>query len=271
MMTALNIEEYARQGIGRVGNLFRRNRIRVMHSYCDSAALKSVCYEHYRGKIGWNAIDRFVKAQRNRVLCPPSLELPAESGYKRFVSHELNRRMCENAALWLLRTVSRGDIRTVLLDESGDSLGLCEYLVDHCDPVYVATNVPELYLSQAEYLLSEKGAAIRVCRSPDCLKDADLIIAPARLYRELDCSPSAVILSGERPAVRQNTPVIYEYFFDLPKKYQELKPPYLDDMYFASALYTMANARELGSELFTRCGDGCTVHTRMSLCELLKA
>ena len=69
--------------------------------------------------------------------------------------------------------------------------------------------------------------------------------------------------------MRQNAPVVYEYFFELPKKYQDIKPPYLDDMYFASALYALAGARELGSELFTRCGDGSILHTRMSLTDTL--
>ena len=40
-------------------------------------------------------------------------------------------------------------------------------------------------------------------------------------------------------------------------------------MYFASALYTMGRAKELGGEVFTRCGDGVTIHTRGSLVEAL--
>jgi hypothetical protein len=47
-------------------------------------------------------------------------------------------------------------------------------------------------------------------------------------------------------------------------------PPYLDEMYFASALYALAHARGLSAELFTRCGDGTVIHTRQSLVEMLK-
>ena len=269
MITALNIEDYSREGIAALLNLFRHNRIRARHMYCDTAAVKSLCYERYRGKVSWAAIDRFVGSQRRQVLCAETLELPPESGLKRFESPALSRRMCENAAVALLRSTDRRDIRVALVDSSGESAQLCESLSDFADPLYVVTDAADVYIAQAEYLLSEKGAALRVSRSSGCLRYADLIIAPARIQSDLDCSSDAVILSGELPDVRQNAPVVYEYFFELPKKYQDIKPPYLDDMYFASALYALAGARELGSELFTRCGDGSIIHTRMSLTETL--
>ena len=227
-------------------------------------------YEHYRGKIGWTGVDRFVKAQRNRVLCPPDLPLPKECGYKRYVSHALSRRMCENAALYLLRTAEARGIKVVLIDEIGDSVGLTENLSDFCDPVYVVTAATDIYAAQAEYLLNEKGAALRICRDSTCLQDADLIIAPEQIADTLLCPYDALILTGEMPAAPQNTTAIYEYFFDLPQKYRELCPDFLTEMYFASALYAMAGARELGAELFTRCGDGVILQTRQSLSELLK-
>lgn len=266
MMTALHIEEHD-------GGFFRflhRNRIRVEHRYCDSAQLKCVTYEHYRGRVGWTGIDRFVKAQRNRVLCSPDLLLPQECGYKRYVSHALSRRMCENAALYLLRTVEARGIKVVLIDNSGDSVGLTENLSDFCDPVYVVTTATDIYAAQAEYLLNEKGAALRICRDSACLRDVDLIVAPEQITDTLFCPHDALILTGETPAVSQNTTAVYEYFFDLPQKYRELCPDFLTEMYFASALYAMAGVRELGAELFTRCGDGVILQTRQSLSQLFK-
>ena len=266
MMTAFHIEEHN----GGVYHLFRRNRIRVEHRYCDSAQLKCVTYEHYRGKIGWSSIDRFIKAQRNRVLCDPDLPLPADCGYRRYVSHELSRRMCENAALYLLRACDRRGVKVVLIDNSGDSVGLTENLSGFCDPVYVVTGATEIYAAQAEYLLNEKGAALRICRGSACLRDADLIIAPEKLTDTLCCPRDALILTAQPPEKPQNAAAIWEYFFELPQKYRELCPDFLREMYFASALYAMAGARELGAELFTRCGDGVTLHTRQSLEKLLK-
>lgn len=266
MMTALHIEEHD----GGFFRLLRRNRIRVEHRYCDSAQLKCLTYEHYRGRIGWTGIDRFVKAQRNRVLCDPDLPLPKDCGYRRYVSHELSRRMCENAALYLLRAAKVKGIKVVLIDNVGDRVGLTENLSDYCDPVYVVTGATEIYAAQAEYLLNEKGAALRICRGNTCLRDADLIIAPEKLTDTLCCPRDALILTGEIPGKTQNASVIWEYFFDLPQKYRELCPGFLREMYFASALYAMAGAKELGAELFTRCGDGVTLHTRESLVNLLK-
>ena len=270
MITALNIEDHSREGLGALVNLFRRNRLRVEHLYCDSAAVKSLTYERYRGRIGWASIDRFVKSERGRVLCPKSLDLPRESGFVRFESSSLGRRMCENAAISLLRAVNSRDIRVALVDRSGESSQLCESLIDFADPLYVVTEAADVYIAQAEYLLSKKGAALRVSRSRGCLSFADLIIAPGRIDDDPGCPSDAVILSGERPRAAQNATAVYEYFFELPKKYRDIKPPFLDDMYFASALYELAGAQELGGELFTRCGDGSVIHTRMSLTDKLR-
>ena len=269
MITALNIEDYTRDGAGKLFNLFRHNRLRVEHLYCDSAAVKSISYERYRGKVSWQSIDRFVKSQRKKLLCPEGADLPEESGFRRFESSDLNRRMCENAALGLLRSISGEKVSVALVDRSGESAGLCESLTDCADPLYVVTDAADVYIAQAEYLLNEKGAALRVSRSGGCLRYADLIIAPDSITEKFDCPADAVILSGEKPAALQNAPVIYKYFFELPSKYRDIKPPYLDDMYFASALYSLAGARELGGELFSRCGDDSVIHTRMSLTEML--
>jgi hypothetical protein len=242
----------------------------VEYRYCDAATLKCVTYEHYRGKVNWTSIDRFVKAQRNRVLCAPDMEIARGSGYKRFVSSELSRRMCENAALYLLSTAPDPRIKVVLVDDDGDCAGLSEYLARYCDPVNVLSPATKIYAAQAEYLLNEKGASLRLCRDKSCLNDADLIIAPKRIVESLPCQTDALILTGEAPDVPQNAATMYEYFFDLPSKFREICPDFLDEMYFASALYAMAGARELGSEVFTRCGDGTTIHTRGSLVGALK-
>lgn len=266
MMTALNIEAYG----GGMLRFLRRNRIRVEHRFCDDAALKCVTYEHHRSKINWTSIDRFVKAQRNRVLCSKDLPLPADCGYKRFLPKQLRRRMCENAALFLLREADCRGVKVVLVDADGDSVGLCDYLTEYCDPLYVVSPMTEIYAAQAEYLLNEKGAALRICRAWDCLRDADLIIVPTVLTDTLPCRSTALILAGEQPAAAQNCTAVWEYFFDLPIKYREMCPSFLDEMYFAGALFEMAGVRELGSGIFTRCGDGSVLHTRMSLVQLFK-
>ena len=269
MLTALNIEEYTHEGLWGKLRFFRRNRLRVEHSFCETAAVKSITYEHHHGRVGWASIDRFVKAQRNRVLCTEGMALPSELGYKRFESHELSRRMCENAALYLLRSLENTAVKTALIDPDGDCVGLCEALAAYSNPVYVVTQATSIYIAQAENLLSQMGAAIRVSRSDSCLRDADLIIAPGCLTEALPCGSSAVILSGEKPSADQLTPVVWKYSFDLARQYHAIKPPFLDDMYFASALYAMAGVRELETELFTRCSDGVTIHTRRSLLKQL--
>lgn len=270
MIAALNIESYIRRGPARLLSLLCHNRIRVEHLYCDAAAVKSLSYEWRRGKVNWQAIDRFVRSHRAELLCSEDVPLPEALGYRRFSSPALSRRMCENAAIYLLDTIADAKVRVALVDDSGDSLPLCSYLCDYCDPLYVVSGNTAVYAAEADRLLSEKGASIVCSRSDRLLREADLVIAPGRIERDLGCSGMAVILSGERPTVPQNSPVVYDYYIDLPEKYRSIRPDYLDEMYFASALYELAGAHELGSYIFRRCGDGRVIHTRNSLLEQLK-
>lgn len=269
MITALNIEEKHTKGIGRLFCAFRQNRIRVDHRYCDSAAIKCVTYEKFRRRVSWSAIDRFVKSQRGCVLCPPALELPEELGYRRFESTELMERMCENAALSLLKRIGDRRVRVVLVDRAGERLSMCRYLADFCDVLEVVTDAPRIYLDEAEALLSDKGAIMRIHTCEDVIAQAQLIIAPSRLTEVLPADREALILSGSQPRVRQNSSVIYEYFFELPEKYASIRPEFLDDMYFASALYVMSRSHELGSYSFRYCSDGVTIHTPSSLAKML--
>ena len=270
MLTALHIEDHTGKGLKRLCSLLRHNRIRVAHLYCDSAAVRSVVYEHRRGQISWAAIGRFVGGGRRNLLCPPGTQLPSDGGWKRFDDRSLNRRLCENAATVLLRAARGLEPRVVLADDSGERAGFCAYLTEDTDSLTVVTRSPELYLTEADRILEERGAVIPVSSGESGLSDADLIIAPDAITRDLRCSPDAVILSGEPPLVRQRAPVIYDYTFDLPEKYRAMCPPYLDEMYFAAALYSLAGVHELGASVFRRCYDGRVLHTRVSLLEQLR-
>ena len=270
MITAFHTADRTASGAGAILNLFRRNRIRVEHLYCDSVALKSITYERFRGRVNWTSVDRFIGGHRNRILCREGTELPAERGYRRYESDALRLRLCENAAIFLLRNAGSHRVRVVLLDDTGEHAGLCAYLIEETDRVSVVTKNTRLYLSEADRLLEEKGAVLTVGKSSSPLRFADLIIAPAALTRDLHCADDAVILSAFAPTVAQNAPVISDYSFELPEKYAAVKPDYLDEMYFASAMYTLAGGHELGTSVFRRCSDGDTIHTRKSLIEQLK-
>ena len=272
MLTAIDIEEYFRPGIAGALARLRPNRIRVAHHYCDSAAVRSVVYERRRKRTSWASLDRFVGGDRGCVLCRSELVLP--SGYRRFESPELSRRLCENAAVYLLQQLGGEDVSVALVDSSGDSLGLCSYLIDYTDDLRVVTDDPGIYLDEADRLIEEYGASIRICAGAADLRGSDLVIAPDGLGRSATVADDAVILCAGSSAADSDIPVICDYSFSLPDKYASIKPPYLDDMYFAGALYSLAGTHELGSEVFTRCisrrRDGVSVHTRGSLIEKLK-
>lgn len=263
MITAVDIKEKKGKGLLSLFP-FHSNKIRVEHLFCDKAALKCITYEKYRKAVNWSVIDRFVKAQRNHLLCREDLPLPKE-GYRRFESFELMERMAENAALYLLEQAADKNPAVVLVDRDASCVGLSKYLLDCSDRVTVLTDSTALYLDEAAYLMEEKGAVLRVSKSSSPLKEADIIIAPKQLKQTLKVKSGAVIFTSRKPEAVQPCTVIFQYFFDLPEKYERIRPPFLEKMYFAGAMYTLSNAYELGSELFRFCSDGETVHTRGSL------
>ena len=271
MLTALNIvTPYSKSKFKKFLGIFRHNKIKVEHLYCDSAALKNITYIQNKKRINWNMIDKFVKSQRNHLLCCEELCLPKEFGYKRFVSNELNERMCTNAAIYLLEKLNNTNIRVALIDKSGAYIELVSFLVDFTDTLYIYTESVENYLSEADRILYEKGAAIHITRDEKAIMDFDLYIAPECLQKALNCSEDALILSAQEPKSCQRAKTIYKYFFDLPTKYDLIKPKYLDDMYFAGALYSMCRAYELGSYTFKFCATDESVHTRASLLNILQ-
>lgn len=268
MITAVEVEEKRKRGILSLLP-FRTNKIRVEHLYCDRAAIKCVTYEKYRREVNWSVLDRFVKAQRNRVLCRKELALP-EKGYKRFESFELMGRMAENAALFALENAQRKDLSVVLVDHDGGSVGLSRYLLDHSDRVTVITDCTSLYLDEASLLLEEKGAVLRVTKSFAPIADADIIISRERIEEPIPAKADAVVFTSQKPLRALSCRVIYDYFFDLPEKYESMRPAFLEPMYFASALYTMAGVYELGAQLFRYCRDEKSVHTRSSVKEFFQ-
>lgn len=268
MITAVDIEDKKGKGLFSVLPL-RTNKIRVEHLYCDRAAVKCVTYEKYRKEVNWGVLDRFIKAQRNHILCRKDLILP-EKGYRRFESFELAGRMAENAALYALEHSGRKDLNVVLLDNSGESIGLSRWLLDCSDRVIVITESTSFYLDEASMLLEEKGAVLKVTRSRAPLSQADLIISRAKIEEPIPLKKSAVIFTSQKPSVSLSCRVISDYYFDLPDKFENIRPAFLDPMYFASALYTMAGVYELGAEVFRYCRDDKSVHTRSSVKDFFK-
>lgn len=268
MITAVEIEDKRKKGFFSFFP-FRTNKIRVEHLYCDRAAVKCVTYEQYRRDVNWCVLDRFIKAQRNHLLCRKDLVLP-EKGYKRFESFELCARMAENAGLYALENAGRKDLNVVLWDNNGESVGLSRWLLDHSDSVTVITESTSLYLDEASLLLEEKGAVLRVTRSLAPLSHADLIISADQITEPVSVKKDAVIFTSQKPSVPIPCRVISDYWFDLPEKYENIRPAFLEPMYFASALYAMAGVYELGAELFRYCRDEKSVHTRNSVKEFFK-
>lgn len=272
MITALNIVKPSRKTFfSKTVPFVRGNKIKVDHLYSDFVAIKSITYTQNRKKANWNTIDKFVKAQRNHILCNEDIPLPKELGYKRFLSFDLNARLCTNLALYLLKYISKSeDITVGIVDDNALYEEFVYSIVNFTDKVCVVTKNYGAYVSLSNRLLDEKGAVIFITKNLSRLKDCDLIVAPELIKTPIQSKDSALILTAQKPKVTMNATTVYKYCFDLPADIKSAKPEYLDDMYFASALYSLSRVYKLGSIVPRILYSDNTVHTVSSLSNILK-
>lgn len=232
--------------------------------------LKQIEYINRSGKVNWKKIDKDVLAQRNRLLCKKTLELPKDLGYRRFSSCEFKQRLCTNLSISLLCRAERKDVNVGLLDLDASFTGLPKYLLKYTDSLVVVTNETNVYTQVCEELLNETGAPIRVSKSPRSLEVCDLIIAPNGLTNDVTLAKNAIMLTIKKPEKTYDATVIYDYQIELSEELLKVCPENLSQTYFASALYTMCHMFKLGSLLPTLCVSDNKVHTPSSLKVLMQ-
>ena len=270
MLTSLYINNKKYKGkLKKLCGRLKGDKIKVEIRQAMDIELKCVEYINRSGKVNYKKLDKVIGAQRNRVLCPSDTELPKKLGYKRFESGDFTRRLCTNTAITLLSSLKGASISVGLLDCDASYLALPQYLLKYTDTVVVVTNEYDIYSEVAQDILCELGAPLRLSKTVRSLELCDLIIAPKGLTPDINPKPDAVVLTDKKPQKHMDCSVIYGYDITLSKELEAECPDYLDETYFAGALYTMGRKHELGAVVpqFLKCED--KIHTISSLINLL--
>lgn len=249
MLTALTVTQKTENNyLKKLLNHIKGNKIKLDIKQVRGVTLRHIEYINRTGKINWDEIDKLVGVERKHILCSEYLELPVNMGYKRFNSQEFNRRLCTNMALYVLSKLENPQkLNVCFYDINGENSDYLSHLLKYCPEAKVITNNRELYAQVAEVVLEETGISPIICDSLDCLDDCDFLIAPCVINERLPLKNHSITLTSHCPKIAQNGAIYFRFHFKMPNKFGTIKPLELSDLYFASALYTMAKQHQLGS------------------------
>lgn len=272
MITALTVRvPERRKGIRGFFDRFRQDKADVQVKRARGVYLKHITYISYSGKIKTERINEIVGAQRNHLLCLPSLKFPENSGYKRFYLPEFSARLCTNMALYVLsRCVNPTRLKIGVYDPNACECDFLHSLMEYVSDVVVVTEEAEKYRAVVDEIMDEQGASAMVTKQTDELCNCNMIIAPYAITEKLPISNEALVLTGEAPKEQTSGLVYYKYYFKMPNGFDRIKPSELDEEYFCSALYTLGRQYQLGSIVPSLCRNYSSSQTVKSLCAYLE-
>ncbi len=266
MLTALHIVKKEHKNIvGKFVSLITPDYITVETKSSGETQLKCVTYHSHREKVNFTKIDKYVKAQRNRLLCDEDTLLDESRGYKRFCSDEYKEYLCTNLALEMLSKFRNDYLKVGLVDINGDFMLYPELLLKYCDSLCVVTEQTDSYSELCDNLLYDTGVAVQLTKTKKSLEQCDFIIAPKTFDFTVSLKDRAVVFTTKKPEKRLLYTVVYDYCVELPQHLRQLKVDFLSDTYLSGALYTLCRMYELGELVPSLCVTQSCVHTAQSL------
>lgn len=272
MLTVLEIEKNSNKTLmQKIISLFRPYEISTATKKHNKIFVLYIKYRLNRGRIRYNKIYNYALCAPKTVLCSSELELE-NTPFSRFENDEYACIMMQNAVCDILgkADISPDSVKIAYYDPMADAPLFTEKLSDFTSQLTVITNMPKFYEKESERLSESIGASFTVNNSPERLSDCDILICPKRIDTKLPVSEKTIIFTTSKPAVSLRGTVIYEFFPEIPYKYQRLKPESLDSLYFLSALYSLCGVKELGKLIPAACGDGQILYTSERLAQRIK-
>ncbi len=271
MLTALHIKETeSNSAFQRVFSSFRRNSVKVRIKENSDVQVKIIEVVKRRKALNWSKLDKYIGAQRNRLLCDAKTKLPKGRSYKRFFCDDYKHQLCINLSISLLSSLNDCTLKVGFVDMKMQFDSVINYLLKYIDTLTVITEKTDEYMEIADQLLEETGAPLRISKSTKALANCDLVIAPNGLYFDFIPKHNAVILTDRAIDKAIDCIVIHDYDIVLPKDIDSLCPEFLNRTYFASALYCVEKMYQLGSLIPSMCLSSNSVLTISSLKNQLK-
>ncbi len=245
-------------------------RLRTEQKNLAGEEVRFINFTRRRGKIHWKKIES-VLGDDKTVLCREGLEIPESSHIRRFDCNELRIRLCLNMALAAMEMVrdKAGRIKVGIYDPCGKIADSTEAFFKFTDSVTVVTKAVDLYTVEADRIMQEQGAHLRVTKRLLSIENVHLVISPDIIKCRLPLKKQSVILTTDKPMVSQNCTLLSKYYFVLENGVSDLLPEGIDTEYFASALYTLCRRYYLGSLVPMAAKGTGAEHTLVSLSKYL--
>lgn len=266
MLTFLTVERAEKRSF-----LPRRNKIAEELKSAGGIDVRHIRCIHRHGRLPYEKIARLCGSEAGRLLTLETLELPEETGLRRFYCDELRVRLSLNMGIEILKGLKElsDRVRVGVYDPQGRLADGIDGLLRFTESLTVVTRMTGIYGAEAERILNESGAVFNLSRRMKSLEKAKLVIAPEQLKAPLPLSGDAVILTTAPPAVSQGCAVFFKYFFNLSEELIKLLPQGFDAEYLASALYTLCGRYDLGSVVPQATKGSGEAHTLVSLTKYL--
>ena len=247
MFTTFTVEDRKLKGIKRVFSVFYKDRI--IESYLDgkNLAVRKITYINYRDKINWNAVYRQAGSQARCLVCSDKIHFPENSGLRRFCDNTFVKKMTCNFGFQTLKSMNNPqNLNVGFIDADGSESEFLWKLCTLTDNLVVVTGNREKYGVLSDELMEKLGVSLVYTNRLSRIKDADLVIAPCAIKKRIDLNKKSVVLTSEKPFVDLPSLCYWSYTCTLPEEYRRLMDEDMDEMYFASALYSKGRKYFLG-------------------------
>ncbi|MGN0477668.1 MAG: hypothetical protein ACI4HM_10085 [Ruminococcus sp.] len=247
MFTTFSVEDRKLKGIKRVFSVFYKDRI--IESYLDgkNLAVRKITYINYRDKINWNAVYRQAGSQARCLVCSDKIHFPENSGLRRFCDNTFVKKMTCNFGFQTLKSMNNPqNLNVGFIDADGSESEFLWKLCTLTDNLVVVTGNREKYEVLSDELMEKLGVSLVYTNRLSRIKDADLVIAPCAIKKRIDLNKKSVVLTSEKPFVDLPSICYWSYTCTLPEEYRRLMDEDMDEMYFASALYSKGRKYFLG-------------------------
>lgn len=273
MIVTLLVEKRKNRNIAEfLSSLFVPFKIssRVRKQY--HVSVLQIRYQLMRGKINFGWLYPCLSGKDLMVLCDKNTDL-SSTKLTRFESSDFNRAMMlsfirnmnENGKLEL------SGVRAAYFDPMGEHPDEAEQLAEILPGLMVITDMPKYYEIFADNLMDEKGLVLTVSNDYGQFTDKQLVVTSGAIDRNLPLSSQSIVFSPERPLVSTKCSVLWKFAVETPQKYSRLKPDWIDDEYFLSALYSLEGIKKLESLIPDSAGSGNESFTDESLIRRLCA
>ncbi len=202
-----------------------------------------------RDLLPWTAIAEVAGTLRTCFLLPQGTVPPPGCGVRTFSAAVLPQFLLLNLGVSVLRSRAVQSAALTVVDPQAVLAGQLDLLVPFARTLRVLTDAPLRFAPLQQKLLNERGLALSVAPAGAPLPEHGVLLSlsAARVPRLFD---GLLITNKNRRLLRGETVAGKDVV--LPPKIEALRPPGIDRVQFASALFERCGVRALGTLRFCR-------------------